>query len=214
MSERIFIIGTGGLAREILWLVREIQATGTGPEVVGFVAEAPGYPTTLAGIPVIGTDETIFYMGDRSLRFVVGIGNPVVRLRIAQAYEKQGFMPASPLVHPTALIGTNTVLQPGSMVCAGSILTTDIEVGKHALINLQCTVGHDCRLADGVTLHPGVRLSGAVHLGEATEAGTGAIVLPGLALGSHVRVGAGAVVTRPLEDGGTYVGIPARRVGE
>ena len=42
--------------------------------------------------------------------------------------------------------------------------------------------------------------------------GTGAVILPGLTIGSGAVVGAGAVVTRDVPDGATVVGNPAREV--
>lgn len=211
MTERIIIVGTGGFAREVLWLVREMQQAGQSLEIAGLVAESPDFPAAIAGVPVLGTDETMFAQIDRSLQFVVAIGNPKIRYKIAQQYENQSFIAASPLIHPSVLIGTDTRIDNGSIICAGSIITTDIHIEKHCLINLHCSVGHDCRISQSVTLHPGVRLSGAVQVGEMAELGTSAVVLPGLRLASAVRVGAGAVVTRDLEQSGaTFTGIPAK----
>ena len=46
-------------------------------------------------------------------------------------------------------------------------------------------------------------------MGELTLVGSGARVLPGVTVGSGVTVGAGAVVTTPVADGVTVVGVPA-----
>jgi acetyltransferase-like isoleucine patch superfamily enzyme len=42
--------------------------------------------------------------------------------------------------------------------------------------------------------------------------GAGAVILPGLTIASDVVVGAGAVVTRSIENAGTFIGTPAREV--
>ena len=40
----------------------------------------------------------------------------------------------------------------GSITCVGSTLTVDISIGKHVIINPDCTIGHDCIIEDFVTL--------------------------------------------------------------
>jgi UDP-perosamine 4-acetyltransferase len=40
--------------------------------------------------------------------------------------------------------------------------------------------------------------------------GAGAVILPGVHIGKGAIVGAGAVVTLPVSDGETVVGVPAR----
>lgn len=34
------------------------------------------------------------------------------------------------------------------VICAGTILTVDITIGRHVIINLDCTVGHDAHIED------------------------------------------------------------------
>ncbi|HBQ4551752.1 TPA: N-acetyltransferase, partial [Escherichia coli] len=44
------------------------------------------------------------------------------------------------------------------------------------------------------------------------QLGAGAIVLPGVEICSNIIVGAGAIVTKNLEEPGVYVGQPARKI--
>jgi acetyltransferase-like isoleucine patch superfamily enzyme len=104
----------------------------------------------------------------------------------------------------------------GVVICAGSILTVNIEVHEHAQINLDCTVGHDAVIGAYATLSPGVHISGNVTLERRAFFGTGAVTvngLPGrpLKIGEDAVIGAGAVVTRDIEAGITAIGVPARR---
>jgi hypothetical protein len=50
-------------------------------------------------------------------------------------------------------------------------------------------------------------------LGQRVVVGAGATVIDGIRVGDDVVLGAGAVATRDLLEAGTYVGIPARRLG-
>ena len=96
------------------------------------------------------------------------------------------------------------------MVCAGTVITVDVHIGKHNILNLDCTVGHDAVLEDFVTLYPSVNVSGCVNIGTATEIGTGAQIIQEISIGTGTIVGAGAVVIRNIEDEVTAVGNPAK----
>ena len=51
-------------------------------------------------------------------------------------------------IHPTALIMDNVEIGEGSFIGAYSILTTNIKIGKHAILNRGNHIGHDCRIGD------------------------------------------------------------------
>ena len=59
-----------------------------------------------------------------------------------------------------------------------------------------------------------IRLQGGgespVAIGDDVWLGTRAIILPGVSLGSHCIVGAGAVVTKSFPDYAIVAGVPAR----
>ena len=57
-----------------------------------------------------------------------------------------------------------------------------------------------------------VNIAGEVKLGEGVMIGAGANVLNGLRVGAFSKVGAGAVVTKDVEEGVTVVGVPARKM--
>jgi sugar O-acyltransferase (sialic acid O-acetyltransferase NeuD family) len=118
------------------------------------------------------------------------------------------------LVHPLAWVGERVILEEGTIVCAGALMTTDIRVGRHVILNLDCTVGHDCVLEDLVTVAPSVNLSGNVHVGEGCDLGTGATLIQGVTVGAWTVVGAGAVVVRDLPANITAVGVPAQPIKE
>ena len=116
------------------------------------------------------------------------------------------------LVDPSALVSNRVDIGEGSIICAGTIITVDIKIGNHVIINLDCTIGHDDVIEDFVTIYPSVNVSGNVLIGECSELGTGMRIIQGKKVAPNTIIGAGAVVVKDCAESGTYVGSPAKRI--
>ena len=114
------------------------------------------------------------------------------------------------IVDPSVILSKRVVIGEGTIICAGTIATVDISIGKHVIINLDCTLGHDDVIEDFVTIYPSVNVSGNVRVGECSEIGTGVQIIQGKKIKSNTIIGAGAVVIKNIDKPGTYVGVPAR----
>lgn len=202
----LLIFGSGGLAREVAWLAAEC-----GEEVAGFLDD----DMERQGLVIDGLTVSLPY-GISGKWFAIGIGNTRTRARLDSDYGGQGF--SASLVHPSAEIATVPASpyptlglpSPGCIITAGCVLTVGVTLGRHVFLNLNCTVGHDARLDDYVNCAPGCNISGDVHLKEGAWIGTGAQILQGITVGKYARIGAGAVVTKDVPDGETWVGVPAK----
>ena len=91
-------------------------------------------------------------------------------------------------------------------------MTVNIKIGNHAIVNLDCTIGHDTEIEDFVTIYPSVNVSGNCRIGQCTELGTGMQIIQGKRIGENCIVGAGSVVIKDLLESGTYVGCPAKKI--
>ena len=208
MTADVLVYGSGGFAREVAWLAEDC-----GARVHAFVDDDEsklGRP--INEIEVIGLDEARRRFPGASV--AIGVGSPSVRKALASKVARAGFSFAQ-LVHPRTERSRWVTYGDGTVICAGSILTTNIRLGNHVQINLDCTIGHDVVLGDFATLAPGVHLSGWVHAGEGAYFGTGAVVINGtaakpLVIGAGAVVGAGACVVKSVEPGATVVGVPAK----
>jgi len=207
----VAVYGGGGFAREVAWL-----AEACGHQVVCFIDDdASKIGLRLNDIPVMSVGEAADRFKDAHV--AAGVGSPKAREAVTRRAQEHGFRLAT-LVHPRVERSQWVTFGEGAVVCAGTILTTNIAVGDHVQINLDCTIGHDVRLGDFATLAPGVHVSGWVFIGRRAYVGTGAAIINGteeqpLVIGDDAVVGACACVTRSVAAGVTVVGVPAKPLG-
>jgi sugar O-acyltransferase (sialic acid O-acetyltransferase NeuD family) len=212
MSERIAIYGAGGLGREILQVVREMRAGGARDvECAAFIVDEPfATADVVQGVPVYRDFRVL--AADETIQFVVAIGDPAARARIARIIENAIGARFATVVHPSALIGGSVSVGVGSMVMGLTSLTTECRLGRHVLINPGCTVAHDNVIEDFATLSPGVNLAGRVRVGEGCLLGIGACVVPDINLGRWSVVGAAACVIRDVAANTVAAGVPAQTI--
>lgn len=195
-----------------------VGASGHG-RVIADIAKKVGYESVL----FFDDDESKLHCGgylvagptsqidDYDCDVIVGIGNAVVRERI-QKYLEEGHKRLATLVHPSAVVGENVHIGIGSVVMAGSVINPGCRIGKGCIINTCASVDHDCVLEDYVHVSVGAHLAGTVTVGRATWIGIGASVSNNVSIPGGCMIGAGAVVIKTLEEPGTYVGVPARKI--
>ena len=204
----IVIIGSGGLAREVRWLIDECNKAEDRWNILGWISrEEPG--TLIAGQPVLGDDDWLLKY-DAPVDAAVAVGSGALRKKIVSGLRQNKNISFPVIIAPSAEMSGSVVLGEGSIITAKSVLTVDITAGAFFLCNLMSTVGHDCRFADYVTLNPGANISGNVTLGECVTIGTGATVNQGLNVGANTMIGASAAVVRDIGADCTAVGVPAK----
>jgi sugar O-acyltransferase (sialic acid O-acetyltransferase NeuD family) len=117
-------------------------------------------------------------------------------------------------IHPTALLmDKNTIkLGVGSFIGAYSILTTDILVGDHAILNRGVHLGHGCSIGDYFSAMPSSVVSGDVKIGNKVYLGTNASVKEKITICDDVTIGMNSPVHHDILESGIYVGDNLRKI--
>lgn len=204
----MLIIGAKGFAKEVLEICHQNKELenlcfydDVNPEIQGKLFNE---------FPVLKSEEeAIRYFKEIDNRFVLGVGNPIIREKLFLKFEKIGGKMTS-LISTKADIGNYGVeIERGCCITSGVVITNDITIGQGVLINLNTTVGHDSNIGSFVEICPSVSISGNVTIGEKTFIGTAATILPKITIGKNVIVAAGSVVTKDVPDNCMVAGVPA-----
>ena len=146
----------------------------------------------------------------KKYKVMVAIGDSKTRYDMVQKLPKT--TKYFSWVHPTALIMNKVKLGIGSFVGAYSILTSNIKIGDHALLNRGNQIGHDCEIGSFFSAMPGVIVSGNVKIYECVYLGCNSSIKEKVWIHSMATIGMGTVVINNIEDNGTYVGVPAKKL--
>lgn len=205
----IAILGAGGFAREVWWLIEEINTERPEWNVIGYIDDnAALRGTSLCDVPVLGDFSWLEAQRYRP-HVISGVGSNSARRTFASRAAALE-LPFATLIHPTARRSRFVEIGSGTVICAGNILTTQVRMGSHVNLNLNCTIGHDVVIEDFCNLSPGINVSGYVHLEQGVDIGTNAALLPGKRVGRGSVIGAGAVVSSDIPPFSVAVGVPAK----
>lgn len=210
--KELIIIGASGFGREVAWLVERINVKEPSWVIKGFLDDNEAiHGLLIGGYPVLGGCEKACEYPDAY--YVCAVGAAKVRRCIIKKLESLIPNPNyATLIDPSVLISDRVEMGCGCMICAGNIITVDIIIGNHVIVNLDCTIGHDAIIHDFVTLYPSVNVSGITEIDECVELGTGVQIIQGKKIGIETIVGAGAVVVKDLPEKCTAVGSPAKPI--
>jgi len=210
--QSIVILGAGGFGREVLDIIIAQNKVSKRWKILGFVDENPELKgKVLNGYPVLGSFDWFSKIDLKEIRVVCAIGDNISKKKVAEKAKGLGLRFAN-VVHPSVIMTEFVTLGEGVIICAGCILTNQITIGNHVIINLDVTIGHDSIIEDFCTLSPGVHISGRNKIGEGANVGTGAVTIQGIVIGRWSIIGAGAVVAQDIPDKVVAVGVPAKPI--
>lgn len=191
------LIGAGGFAREIRAHMQDYS-------MKCFVDDEYYYENAEHIYPLSEFDPVKY-------EALIAIGDPKQRYDMVQKLPKT--TKYFTFVHPSALLlGNDIEVGEGSIICAGSIITTNVKLGAHAHINLNTTIGHDCEIGNYFTTAPGVNISGNCKIYDCVYVGTNAAIRQKITVHSLSTIGLNAGVVKDIEDTGTYTGVPAKKL--
>ncbi len=198
--DKIAIIGAGGLGHELKAMCNSIADF----KFTGFYDDDKKSDDVIGNIADLNSCH-------QSINVIVGIGSPETKASIINRLNND-HISFPTVIHSSVYRGNieAIVIGIGSIITPRCSLTTNIQIGSHVLVNLNCTIGHDVLIGDFSSIMPGSNISGNVKIGKEVLVGAGTQILQGLTIGDKAVIGAGAVVTKNIPASTIVKGVPAK----
>ena len=207
--KQLIIVGAGGMGRTLYDLARESIGYGTTYEIKGFIDDNThaldgfhNYP------PMLGTIRDHQPCAENI--YACSIGGAARRGCMESIIAKGGEFIT--MIHQTARIGSNVHIGKGTMIGAFTTVAADAFIDEYNFLQSYTIVGHDVRIGKWNRIDSHVMLIGGIRIGEGNMIHTSAVINHEVTIGNNSHIGACSFVTRPVEDGWTVFGNPARRL--
>lgn len=214
MPRPLVVVGGGGFGREVLDIVDAVNAAADQPpwKVLGVVDDDPSdlnlERLKQRDVQHMGGIDAYLSVATEAA-YVIGVGAPATRRRLSVRFDDTGHE-AAVLVHPLAVMGARVEVGPGSVLCAGASVGTNVTIGRHVHLNPHAVIGHDAVLSDFVSVNPNATVSGDCTIAHGVLVGAASVVLQGVRVGEGSTIGAAACVVRDVAAGVIVKGVPAR----
>jgi sugar O-acyltransferase (sialic acid O-acetyltransferase NeuD family) len=202
-SRELAVIGAGGFSGEVADVALltgwdSIRLYDDNPATVGKV---------VAGNPCVGSVADFEH--DAPSDYIIGIGRNLTRRLIGQRLEAAGHRAVS-IIHPYTAISRSAEIGCGAFIGIGVFVGPQVKIGRHALLNVGSSVGHDASLGDWVQLCPGARVSGFCRLENGAFMGSNSVLAPQVAMGEWSQLAATSFAMKSIPANCLAGGSPAR----
>ncbi|HMX40740.1 MAG TPA: NeuD/PglB/VioB family sugar acetyltransferase [Saprospiraceae bacterium] len=207
-DKKFCLIGAGGFGREALCCLLDMfRAQGHDVRSRTCFMVEDAYYT--ADNKIMGVDVLPLSAFDPALyQVAIAIGDSQIRKRVVASLPPDTTY--GTIIHPSVLYSEWVEVGEGSILNAGSIVTCNIQIGRHAQLHIHSAVSHDCVIGDFFTASPAALVSGNCSIGSGVYLGTNSAIRQKISICDDAFIGMGTVVVKDITEPGVYAGNPAR----
>jgi len=203
----VLIIGAGGHAKEVLDILTRLRPN---EDFIFYDDVNENLCLLFNKFKIIKTIEEAELLFTKDPRFVLGIGGPLNRMKLAEKFKNAGGTITS-VISPTAIIGNyDVILGKALNIMHHVFISNSVKIGDGSLINAGAKIHHDTKIGNFCEISPGTIICGGVQIEDLVFIGAGAVLIPKVKIGSNSIIGAGSVVINDIPKNSVAVGVPAK----
>jgi len=200
---KLAILGAGGHTRSLINIIDpDIY------ELIGIFDDSfdPQLEEEIFGIKVIGTLTDI----PDNCELLISYGDLKRRFEIYKKFEKQ--KANSNLAHKSSLIHPYVSLGKSNQIFSNVVINSGAHIGDFNILNTSCTIEHEVKIGNYNHISVGSIICGRTQIGNHCFIGAGATIIDKLSICDNVIIGANSVAVSDIDEPGTYVGNPIRKI--
>lgn len=163
------------------------------------------------GHKIVGTNEDLFEKDLSDKNFAISVGNNIIRSELFNnLINKGGNIPN--LIHPSAVVSKYSKFGRGLQVHALCVIDPDVIIGDDCMISDGSIVNHSVVMNNHCFVACNVVVGAYTKVNDFSFIGSGATLISGKvnSIGNNSIIGAGAVVTKTVDENIVVVGNPAK----
>lgn len=208
MNKEIYLLGIGHNSIVYVEMLEQLGYTIKG--LYHYNAERTG--EMYFGYPILGSFEDLYALGDlNGKQFALSMGdNKFRRLAFEKIKSLGGFFPT--IIHPKADVSRHAILGEGVVVHSNALVHPEAKIGDNSVVSCNCSVIHQSVMGKHCYVAGHALIGAYSHIGDNVFIGIGAILISSKvkSIGDGAVIGAGAVVSAPVEAHTVVAGVPAR----
>jgi len=209
MKQKLLIIGAGSVGKFIAYNIEQFT---TSFEIIGFLDDdILKYNTVIAGFPVIGSVEKLQEFSGKEIAIVWGIAFPSIKKKLFDKYQNLTFDFPN-FIAKDAWVSEGVIIGKGCIIYPGTTINYETTIDDFVVINMNCSLGHNCRIKSFSSLSPGVNLGGNTVIGKGVALGIGSSTLQRITIEDNAIIGGQAMVISDVLNSDVVVGIPAKSI--
>lgn len=209
MTQKLLIIGAGSVGKFIAYNINQFTQSF---ETIGFLDDdISKHDTVIAGFPVLGSVEKLPEFSEKDIAIVWGIAFPSIKKKLFDKYENLSFDFPN-FIAKDAWVSAAVTFGKGCIIYPGTTINYETAIDDFVVINMNCSLGHNCSIKSFSSLAPGVNLGGNTSIGSCVEMGIGSSTVQGIVIEDNATVGGQAMVITNVNKGEMVVGIPAKSI--
>lgn len=197
----VIVLGAGSHTRSMLGL---LDNCGYKSKFIVDINSSENTNEKINNISVVAKDFT-----DETSPRILSIGENSIR---ETYFLKETNIMSQNLIHSSAYLSPSVTLGYSNQVFMNVILNENVCIGDNNIINTGAIIEHETNIGSHNHISIGSVIAGRVKIGSRCLIGANSTVIDKVRICSDVIIGAGSVVIKDIEEAGTYVGNPLRRV--
>jgi sugar O-acyltransferase (sialic acid O-acetyltransferase NeuD family) len=208
--KNLIIIGARGFGREVYGLATQTNEYGSEWNIKGFLDDKVDALNGFDNYPVILSSVHDYNIQSGDV-FVCALGDTVQKRKYIKMILDKGGEFVN-VIHPTSIIGLNTKMGSGIIICPFTYVSNDVTLGSFVTIQTHSAVGHNTVIGDYAQINALTFFGGFSKIEDGVTVNPGAKIAPKRTVGENSIIGLNSSVIRDIKPNCTAYGNPAKAI--